>query len=297
MNEIQEIQAALVERLPFQKQKTEKAFSIMSQEMQDFLANYIRLYGKAGISIPDIADSYAMFLRETMKEQVYFSKHKEYRYRTYGEVKDKVYNNPDFMRKYMVGLGLSTVLWPNHVAIYDFFKRFIDTCASTRGGYLEVGAGHGLFCGTALKQDKWGFYDIVDVSETSIALSRNALHEFLDNRNIRFIHEDFLAMEKAEYETVSIGEVLEHVEAPAKFIEKCRSVLSGQGRVYVSTCLNAPEPDHIYLFSSIEEVKRLFVDHGFAIEQSIYLPYEGYTVEQCEEEKLPVNVAYILIPR
>lgn len=104
-------------------------------------------------------------------------------------------------------------------------------------------------------------------------------------------------MEKAEYETVSIGEVLEHVETPAKFIEECRSVLAGQGRVYVSTCLNAPEPDHIYLFSSIEEVEQLFVDHGFAIEQSIYLPYEGYTMEQCGEEKLPVNVAYILIPR
>lgn len=134
MSEFREMQAALMERMPFQKQKTEKAFSVMNQEMQDFLVNYIRLYGKAGISIPDIADSYAMFLRETMKEQIYFSKHKKYRYRTYEEVKDKVYNNPDFMRKYMVGLELSTVLWPNHVAIYEFFQQFIDTCVSTRGG-------------------------------------------------------------------------------------------------------------------------------------------------------------------
>lgn len=295
MNVLEELQLALIKKMPFQKKKLEELFCNLDEDLQVFLLEYIHLYADMGISVADIAEAYAMLQRETMKEQMFFSKHRKYRYSTYEEVRSKVYDNPDFMQNYMIGLGLSTVLWPNHSEIYRFFRKFIDNNQQKKG-YLEVGAGHGLFCKAAMMKDAWSFYDIVDISETSINLSRNALRKFIGKRNLHFIHRDFLLMEDASYDTVSMGEVLEHVENPAKFIEKCRHMLSLNGRAFITTCLNAPEPDHIYLFSTIAEVENIFTENGFSIEQSIYLPYEGRTVSVCLEEKLPVNVAYILKP-
>ena len=299
MNDLSDLRNALECRLPFHKKKLEKMFHEIDHELQEFLRGYILLYDRMGVSVGDIAEAYAMLLRETMKEQIFFSKNQHYRYSTYEEVRSQVYDNPDFMKKYMMGLGLSTVLWPSHIAIYKFFRNFInDSDYQNGGGYLEVGAGHGLFSWSVLRKNGWDFYDIVDISETSIKLSRDALYQFVATRNLRFIHADFLAIENdATYATIVIGEVLEHVENPVRFIKKARCLLSSQGRVYISTCLNAPEPDHIYLFTHVNEVEKLFTDSDFVIEQKAYFPYEEHTVGECEEEKLPINVAYILKPR
>ena len=111
---------------------------------------------------------------------------------------------------------------------------------------------------------------------------------------MRLIHEDFLQYQGGKYSVISIGEVLEHVERPRDFVQKGAELLDEDGRLYLTTCINAPEIDHISLFESIEDVEKLFDAAGLAIDEKLYIPYKGATLERCIRQKLPVNVAYIL---
>ena len=64
--------------------------------------------------------------------------------------------------------------------------------------------------------------------------------------------------------------------------------------VFISTCVNAPEVDHIYLFSSDQEVTDMIKNASFKIVDKIVLPYWETSYSQSLEELLPINVGYIL---
>jgi hypothetical protein len=91
-----------------------------------------------------------------------------------------------------------------------------------------------------------------------------------------------------------MGEVLEHVEAPGLFLDKIHELAKPNAYIFVTTCVNAPQIDHIYLFRHLSEVADLISEHGFSIVHSRAIPYEGKTLQQCEERNLPINVAYVL---
>ena len=146
-----------------------------------------------------------------------------------------------------------------------------------------------------IQRNLFNQYDIVDISETSLALTRRMLEGIGDKPSVRFIHTDFLQYKTDKrYDVISCSEVLEHVETPERFLSKSRELLADQGRLYITTCVNAPVIDHIYLFSSVQEIEELFDNAGLRIVDKLYVPYKGTTLERCVRQKLPVNVAYIL---
>ncbi len=118
--------------------------------------------------------------------------------------------------------------------------------------------------------------------------------EYAEGKENRFIHTNFLEYQGDKYGAIVIGEVLEHIEGPQAFVNKCAELLDADGRVYLTTCLNAPAVDHISLFSVPEDVEKLFDAAGLAIDEKLYIPYKGTTLERCMRQKLPVNVAYFL---
>ena len=65
---------------------------------------------------------------------------------------------------------------------------------------------------------------------------------------------------------LTMCEVLEHIEEPAKILGKLRRLLKPGGRAYLSIPINAPEIDHITLFESPEQVAELLESAGFTIE-------------------------------
>ena len=87
----------------------------------------LNVYEAKDRNIKFLAECYAFILKETMREQMYFAKHKDYRCHTYDEVADAVYDSPNYMEKYMIGLAISTVLWENHRKLYEFYLKFIRT--------------------------------------------------------------------------------------------------------------------------------------------------------------------------
>ena len=296
MTALAQLEAALCQAAPHHRSRIRHQLALMDAGLRQFLETYVAHCTQAGASCDDMAESYAFLLRETMKEQMYFAKHGTYRYHTQDDVRDRGYRDDGYMTKYMTGLALSTVLWPNHVALYHFFKRFVESDKCPRGGYMEVGAGHGLFCAQALRSGQFQSCTVVDVSASSIRLSKAMLQDAARGVPVTYHCMDFLDFAAGSYDVIVIGEVLEHVEHPDAFLRKARELLRPGGRVYVSTCLNAPEPDHIYLFSTRAEVAQMIRASGFSVEDEACLPYEGRTAELCEAERLPVNVAYILKP-
>ena len=271
-----------------------EAFAQLDADLATIMERYIRIAQKSGFTIPFMAESYAFMLDETENEERYFYQEGHYRYSKLEEVIHKVYDDEAYMKKYMTGLAVSILLWPQHKEYLRFFRAFLQKYGKSTKAYLEIGAGHGIFCSEALRQGSFSRYDIVDISETSLTLTRQMTEEYAEGKEIRFIHTNFLEYQGDKYGAIVIGEVLEHIEGPQAFVNKCAELLDADGRVYLTTCLNAPAVDHISLFSVPEDVEKLFDAAGLAIDEKLYIPYKGTTIERCMRQKLPVNVAYIL---
>lgn len=290
------LEEALVAKLPNNADKIRASIARLDSGMRSFLKSYIEHCGAQGMSADDLAESYVFLVKETMKEQILFKRSGRYRFSKYSEVNANVYDNSEYMRKYMSGLALSTALWENHTSIYYFFKDILASLSSKKTGmkYLEVGAGHGLFAFEAMSTGIFSSCCIVDISMTSIEMCKDMMRRYTGDAKIEFVCSDFLDMDEGAYDFISIGEVLEHVETPDRFLQKAAALLEPGGHIYVSTCLNAPEPDHIYLFERLQDVDDLFAASGLETAKNIICPMQGTTIEKCEKEKLPVNVAYLL---
>jgi 2-polyprenyl-3-methyl-5-hydroxy-6-metoxy-1,4-benzoquinol methylase len=229
-------------------------------------------------------------------EQIYFRRHKKYRYSTFKEVADQVYYDDEYMKKYMYGLALTYFLWPNHVAMQEFFVRTFPH--GRQGAYLEIGPGHGYYLRRAAELGSFARMIGVDVSPTSVALSNDIMRFYgVDTgADIQIQQADFLqyAADRDAFSCIVMGEVLEHVEDPGAFLRKIRQLSDPDTHIYVTTCTNAPAVDHIFLFNTLAEVEALAGDSGLAITDRFVAPYAGKSAAECEAERLPVNVAYVM---
>jgi 2-polyprenyl-3-methyl-5-hydroxy-6-metoxy-1,4-benzoquinol methylase len=211
-------------------------------------------------------------------------------------VANSVYFNTEYMRKYMHGLAITAYLWPNHRALHRFFIESIPT--SQEGRYLEVGPGHGVFMMCAMRQSAYGSFEGIDISPTSVEMTRALLGSgfFGDFGDYDIVEQDFFASDMAPnaYSAVVMGEVLEHVEDPGRFLQQVSTVSTDDAFIFITTPINAPAIDHIYLFDSVESIETLVVQAGLRVCESLLVPYPGLTVEESMAEKLPVNVAMVL---
>ena len=288
---------AVVAEHPLHKQFVTSALDdLSSAEMQE-LSDYLEYCTVNGCDIPYLAESYLTIVEDTLEEQMYFLKHKEYRHKTLQEVGDKVYFDPDYMNRYMYGLAITGFLWPNHVAIVRFFKDTLPTDKS--GAYLEVGPSHGHFMMTAMEMGNFDEFLGVDISATSIEQTGNIIKHFAPKNadKLRLELKDFLAVSDLadnSFDAVVMGEVLEHVEAPELFLQRIAAIAKPDAHIYITTCINAPAVDHIYLWRTIESLEELITNSGLTIKRHCYLPYTGKTLQQAQNQDLPINVAYVL---
>src|SRR5262249_4559020 len=107
------------------------------------------------------------------------------------------------------------------------------------------------------------------------------------------IEADFLRFEPdAAFSCIVMGEVLEHVERPELFLEKIARLSKDDTHIYVTTAINSPAIDHIYLFRTAAEVEQLMQQCGLEITDKLYLPHPGVTLEEAYARAMSVNVAY-----
>jgi len=141
----------------------------------------------------------------------------------------------------------------------------------------------------------------VDISSASVELSNDIMRHYRveAEAEIQIQQADFLQFSDGggPYSCIVMGEVLEHVEDPGLFLRKVQR-LSGAGtHIYITTCLNAPAVDHIFLFGKSADVEELARDSGLVVEDRFVAPHAGKSLAECEAERLPVNVAYVMRKR
>lgn len=269
------------------------AFSRLSADNHKELQRYVDYCAENKVAIDYLADCYNLIVTDTQMEQIYFKRNKRYRHSTFKEVAAAVYFDDKYMRHYMHGLALTTFLWPNHLAMRDFFIRTFPK--GQTGHYLEIGPGHGYYFTKAAALGAFDSMTGVDISASSVAMTRDLLRYFgLTDSRIRIIEADFLTFEADRpFSCIVMGEVLEHLERPDQFLVKIAELAGNDTHVYITTAINSPAVDHLYLFRSSEEVETMMRDCGLAVTDKVCLPHAGTTLEEAYERALSVNVAYV----
>jgi 2-polyprenyl-3-methyl-5-hydroxy-6-metoxy-1,4-benzoquinol methylase len=293
---VSEMVACVAAENPMHKKNLELALARISAEESEQLGRYIAYCINSGLSIPYLVESYLTLVYDTLKEQIYFQKHGKYRHSCYEDVANDVYLNEQYMAKYMYGLALALYLWPGLLEIFRFFSRTLPR--DKRGRYLEVGPGPGTNMMFAMQMTSYDSFYGIDISETSIKMTKSIIEYSLPKARAAYELErnDFLsaAPPHDKYACIVMGEVLEHVEQPSLFLRKITEMARDDAFIFVTTCINTPAIDHIYLFESTEQVAQMIRDSGLRIQNELVLPYEGMSLENCMKERLPVNVAYVL---
>ena len=100
-----------------------RSLGSMREDTRAELTDYLNYCRSVGLSLEYLADSYNTIVSDTFREQMFFREHKRYRWSRFDELADSVYFDDAYMRKYMYGLAITAFLWPNHVALHDFFTR------------------------------------------------------------------------------------------------------------------------------------------------------------------------------
>lgn len=279
-----------------QKKFLDGAIAQLSEPEIGDLNAYLSFCITTGVSINYLSECYLTIVADTFEEQKYFMEHESYRYSRFGDVATRVYFNDTYMKKYMYGLAITAFLWPNHTALHRFFLENLPV--DKKGHYLEIGPGHGYYFMNAMARTSYDSFTGVDISKTSLDLTKNIIGYFYPNANkrLKLMEADFLQWQdhEAPYDAITMGEVLEHVENPLDFLKKIVSLSASDAHIFLTTCVNAPAVDHIYLFRTPEEVETMIAQAGMAVVAKHYAPYVGKTLEYCMKHKLAINVAYVV---
>jgi SAM-dependent methyltransferase len=246
----------------------------------------------------DLAVAYNEMVREMLRLQIDFRKTGRYRDSSFDEAAENIYQNPDRMLRYMLGLALSQVLWANHYKIYRFFGEVIGQ-TPVPGRYLEIGAGHGLYLAAAMEQLPDAEFSVLDISQTALDFTGGILQAFgLDRARATMICDDAFNLDQAvgAYDLVTMGEVLEHVESPEELLTVVGRAVSSNGRMFITTCANCPAVDHIYLFHNVADIRDLFQAAGFEVEEERFWAAEPVPEEDWERDKVTINYAAVIRP-
>jgi len=233
-------------------------------------------------------ESYLKMIADVNYETVRFMQSGEYSSTSFEEVNERVYNNPEVMQYYMHGLLLSQFLWEHHYHVLLFFIKNLANYKDDVKHYLEIGAGHGLFIMEAMNIfEKDTQFEIIDISKTSLEMSRS----FINSDRIQFTLSDIFKVDKNKtYDFITMGEVLEHVEDPKSLLSKLESLLSTNGKAFVTAPANAAAIDHIYLFKNAQDIRNVIEAAHLEIIDEISLYTEDVSPE--EAEKLKVSLMY-----
>jgi 2-polyprenyl-3-methyl-5-hydroxy-6-metoxy-1,4-benzoquinol methylase len=294
-SKVKQLFQSIGELNPLQKKYIENSFVALNESERSELERYIGYCLNNNIDIAKLSRAYNLIVKDTLKEQMYFQRHQRYRHSSYKDVASAVYQNKEYMELYMYGLALSSYLWPNHVELHRYYRTFLKNYAG--GEYLEVGPGHGYYMVQAMATDLFSTHTGVDISPTSIEITKSIISsgEFGSFSNYSLELCDFLCWNKTStYDVIIMAEVLEHVEQPNQFLFKAKEMLSDDGILYITTCINAPAIDHIYLYESAEDLRAQVNDAGLIIKDELIVPYPGLSLAESMQKKVPINIAQVL---
>jgi 2-polyprenyl-3-methyl-5-hydroxy-6-metoxy-1,4-benzoquinol methylase len=151
---------------------------------------------------------------------------------------------------------------------------------------------------TAMRTTSYDTFEGVDISPTSVEMTRALIESghFGQYAGYSVTLLDVVSEQPARqrYQAIVMGEVLEHVEDPLALMRRICELADGSAFIYVTTAINAPAIDHIYLFDSIDSVLDLVRRSGLVAREQLALAHAGLSVETALRDRMPINIALVL---
>lgn len=257
-----------------------------------FLSGFTHYWEEKELSREYVAQCYVKMRQDMQELYQQFLQTEQYPNTSFEEVRQAIYEQPEIMDYHMHGLTLAQFLWPDQYERFHFYSENLKSHAPNVKNYLEIGAGHGLYLQESVRilGDRV-HYDVVDISPTSIALSRNLLRD----ERINFMLADVFDLNpETKYDLIIMGELIEHLEDPLAMLKKAKDLLTETGVIYVTTPANAPMIDHIYLFRDEAEIQALLKTAGLNILDESIMYADNMSKEIAERFKLPMMYAAFL---
>jgi 2-polyprenyl-3-methyl-5-hydroxy-6-metoxy-1,4-benzoquinol methylase len=286
---------------PTQKKKIMRFFSVCPNaeiELLDFLDMYKPYMISESITIEIMVDAYVELINQVMHSRLEFIRTGSYPAKSQNAALDEVYKNKVTMQQYMLGLALSYFLWGHHFRLLTFFKNIVrDVDPDDR--ILEVGCGHGLFLVELLKFIAVeANITVVDISQHSIDMTKALLHSVVPQLTgrMKFHHCDVLDFTTKEeaFDLIMVGEVLEHLDNPLDLLKHLATLLTVNGRIFVTTCANCPAIDHVYRFENVAAIKDIIHEAGLSIETELIAPSEDRDMKVLEKHQIDISFAAVL---
>ena len=287
---------------PLQKKKLSKYLTTRDYEFYSeankFVAEYSGYLSSQNIPMEYAVDSYIKMCNDMVKSQIFFLKTGKYPMEDADLVYETVYSNENEMKPLMIALALSQFLWSTHYDMYSSFSRCIKENKSAISSYLEVGPGHGLFLKNAIEilNSKVKF-TVIDISDIAMNITKSIIKYFFYGlkTNIKYLVKDMLKLDtNQKYDFINMGEVLEHVNNPKSLVDKFQSLLSYNGKGFLSTCVNCPTTDHVYHFHSINEIREMINSSNLRICKELVLPTENIPMNEIIKNKITINYCAIV---
>ena len=260
-----------------------------------FFNKYLAYLEKENKTIDFGIDCYLHMIGDMLEQRLEFTRSGKYSNSSFAEVEKKVYKNPEVMTYHMHGLVLAQFLWIDQFERFSFFSRNLKKYTSNASKYLEIGGGHGLYINEALNLlTEIKQFDLVDISQSSLNLARG----IIDSTKINYILKNiFDFTDEHTYDFITIGEVLEHLEDPKALLQKTARLLGVNGVSYITTPINAPMIDHIYLFNNADEIRQLVSESGMEIIEEKIAVSDNESAAKAQKHSLPVMYAAFIKPK
>ncbi len=218
---------------------------------------------------------YGAFVMDILRRQRKFETERVYVQTSFDDAAREVYLDDTYMStEYLPGLLLSHYLWPHHYRQSCFFDTaFVGALrAAAADHFAEVGVGTGMYSRRLLEA-------LPVVSGTAYDISP-AAKAFAERHVAAFGHADRYQVHLRNVLTEPVEpchwlvcvEVLEHMEDPLSLLRVLRRMLVAGGRAFITAAINAPNVDHIYLYTTADEVVEQLVQAGFGLEQAFIGP-------------------------
>ncbi|MDR0823128.1 MAG: class I SAM-dependent methyltransferase, partial [Endomicrobium sp.] len=163
--------------------------------------------------------------------------------------------------------------------------------------YLEIGPCHGIYFVDAAQSEKFEKCIGIDISETAVRQTQAYIdYVFKDSkRNCEIICGDFFDYAPVNKPNmIAMGAVLEHVENPLAFLKKIYDTADDNAIIFISTAINAPQLDHIYLFNNIDEIVDLFRKAKLKVFDMVASTSNFVSIEKALKKKSSIIPAFIL---
>lgn len=244
-----------------------------------------------GADLDDYCTDYRWMCEAFTEEEIFFRRTGSYRLKTFADADLQIYSNASYMSRYVNGILMSQILWANHAAALDLYRTRYLPSLPDRFDHLEVGPGHGLFLAFTTTEPRCGTTTGWDVSPTSIAATAAALRKLGIGQRVNLIAQDILQKtpQPDEFDSAIISEVLEHLDQPATALRTLHESLRPSGSIFINVPINSPAPDHIFLWTTPDEVIDLISKAGFSVQEKHLLPMTGYSIEDALRWRLSIS--------